>query len=63
MFSVRKRSVNAAAAKGFACAKAKRQQQLEVGHLVVATGCGVLRLSSSISAGDGHPQKEVKGMV
>ncbi|MFE3573969.1 hypothetical protein [Lysinibacillus sp. NPDC059133] len=33
------------------CAKAKRQQQQhEVGHLVVATGRGVLRLSSSISA-------------
>ncbi|MFJ5564702.1 hypothetical protein [Lysinibacillus xylanilyticus] len=28
----------------------KRQQQHEVGHSVVATGRGVLRLSSSISA-------------
>ncbi|MGE7929755.1 hypothetical protein [Lysinibacillus xylanilyticus] len=34
----------------FVCAKAKRQQQHEVGHSVVATGRGVLRLSSSISA-------------
>ncbi|MEY9976637.1 hypothetical protein [Lysinibacillus sp. RC79] len=31
------------------CAKAKRQQH-DVGHSVVATGRGVLRLSSSISA-------------
>ncbi|WP_460011558.1 hypothetical protein [Lysinibacillus sp. CTST325] len=35
----------------FVCAKAKRQQHsTEVGYSVVATGCGVLRLSSSISA-------------
>ncbi|MGE7673587.1 hypothetical protein ACQKMV_08425 [Lysinibacillus sp. NPDC094403] len=39
-----------ATAKGFVCAKAKRQQQHNVGHSVVATGRGVLRLSSSISA-------------
>ncbi|MFC9539572.1 hypothetical protein ACFTQ7_06750 [Lysinibacillus sp. NPDC056959] len=32
------------------CAKAKRQQQHEVGHSVIATGRGVLRLSSFISA-------------
>ncbi|MFJ7734230.1 hypothetical protein ACIQXF_20475 [Lysinibacillus sp. NPDC097231] len=32
------------------CAKAKRQRH-EVGHPVVATGRGVLRLSSTISAG------------
>ncbi|MEB2302510.1 hypothetical protein LAV72_23195 [Lysinibacillus xylanilyticus] len=51
MFSVRKRSANVAAAEGFVCAKAQRQQQHDVGHSVVATGCGDLRLSSSISAG------------
>ncbi|MFB7155525.1 hypothetical protein [Lysinibacillus sp. NPDC056232] len=35
----------------FVCAKAKRQrQQHVVGHSVVATGRGALRLSSSISA-------------
>jgi len=32
------------------CAKAKRQRQ-DVGHSVVATGRGVLRLSSTISVG------------
>ncbi|MFJ7981621.1 hypothetical protein ACIQ1D_15195 [Lysinibacillus xylanilyticus] len=50
MFFVRKRSANAAAATDVFCAKAKRQRH-EVGHSVVATGRGVLRLSSSISAG------------
>ncbi|MGE7946686.1 hypothetical protein [Lysinibacillus sp. NPDC093688] len=50
MFFARKRSANAASAKGFVCAKAKRQQQHDVGHSVVATGRGDLRLSSSISA-------------
>ncbi|MGE7945859.1 hypothetical protein [Lysinibacillus sp. NPDC093688] len=40
-----------ATAKGFVCAKAKRQQQQDVGHSVVAKGRGALRLSSSISAG------------
>ncbi|MFJ8514467.1 hypothetical protein [Lysinibacillus xylanilyticus] len=47
---MRKRSANAAAATSFFCAKAKRQPQQDVGHSVVATGRGVLRLSSSISA-------------
>ncbi|MFB7159179.1 hypothetical protein [Lysinibacillus sp. NPDC056232] len=51
MFFARKRSANAASATCFVCAKAKRQQQQDVGHSVVATGRGVLRLSSSISAG------------
>ncbi|MEB2298550.1 hypothetical protein LAV72_02775 [Lysinibacillus xylanilyticus] len=51
MSFARKRSANAAAAEGFVCAKAQRQQQHDVGHSVVATGRGVLRLSSSISAG------------
>ncbi|MGE7948670.1 hypothetical protein [Lysinibacillus sp. NPDC093688] len=64
MFFARKRSANAAAATCFVCAKAKRQQKVldcakakrqqqqhDVGHSVVATGRGVLRLSSSISAG------------
>ncbi|MFJ5562102.1 hypothetical protein [Lysinibacillus xylanilyticus] len=36
----------------FVCSKAKQQrQQHDVGHSVVATGCAVLRLSSSISTG------------
>ncbi|WP_285398197.1 hypothetical protein [Lysinibacillus sp. fls2-241-R2A-57] len=34
----------------FICAKAKRQQQQDVGHSVVATGRCVLRQNSSISA-------------
>ncbi|MGE7687765.1 hypothetical protein ACQKMI_00995 [Lysinibacillus sp. NPDC097214] len=38
MFFARKRSANVASAKGFICAKAKRQQQHDVGHSVVATG-------------------------
>ncbi|MFB7155876.1 hypothetical protein [Lysinibacillus sp. NPDC056232] len=45
MFFARKRSGSTC----FVCAKAKRQQQHDVGHSVVATGRGVLRLSSSIS--------------
>ncbi|MGE7691961.1 hypothetical protein ACQKMI_22515 [Lysinibacillus sp. NPDC097214] len=51
MSFARKRSANAASATCFVCAKAKRQQQHDVGHSVVATGRGALRLSSSISAG------------
>ncbi|MFJ6207420.1 hypothetical protein [Lysinibacillus sp. NPDC092081] len=55
---MRKRSVCAKAKrqqKGFICAKAKRQRQQhevphEVGHFGNATGRGVLRLNSSISA-------------
>ncbi|WP_277815949.1 MULTISPECIES: hypothetical protein [Lysinibacillus] len=35
MFFVRKRSANAAAATDVFCAKAKRQQQHDVGHSVV----------------------------
>ncbi|MGE7676209.1 hypothetical protein ACQKMV_22050 [Lysinibacillus sp. NPDC094403] len=46
---MRKLSVNVATAKGFVCAKAKRHQQHEVGHSVIATGRGVPRLTSSIS--------------
>ncbi|MCL1701162.1 hypothetical protein [Lysinibacillus sp. Bpr_S20] len=38
MSFARKRSVNAAAAEGFACAKAQRQQQHDVGHEGVITG-------------------------
>jgi len=42
------------------CAKAKRQRH-DVGHSVVATGRGVLRLSSSISVGVWTPtEKEPK---
>ncbi|MFB7156947.1 hypothetical protein [Lysinibacillus sp. NPDC056232] len=47
--------------KGFICAKAKRQrQQHDVGHSVVATGRGALRLSSSISEDVWTSLKEVK---
>ncbi|MED3800564.1 hypothetical protein P4562_01250 [Lysinibacillus xylanilyticus] len=53
MFFVRKRSANVAAAKGFVCAKAKRQQQHDgrhgVGNFGNATRRGVLKLSPSIS--------------
>ncbi|WP_460011147.1 hypothetical protein [Lysinibacillus sp. CTST325] len=35
----------------------KRSNSTDVGHSVVATGRGVLRLSSSISAVFGHPLK------
>jgi len=38
------------------CAKAKRQRH-NVGHSVIATGRGVLRLSSSISVGVWNPKK------
>jgi len=45
MLFVRKRSANVASAKGFVCAKAKRQQQHEgrhdVGHFGNATGRGI----------------------
>ncbi|MEQ6356725.1 hypothetical protein ABNX05_19035 [Lysinibacillus sp. M3] len=50
MFFARKRSANAASATCFVCAKAKRQHV--VGHSVVATARGVLRLGSSFSADD-----------
>ncbi|MFJ7982791.1 hypothetical protein ACIQ1D_21320 [Lysinibacillus xylanilyticus] len=39
------------------CAKAKRQRH-DVGHSVVATGRGVLRLVSSISVGVGTPTEK-----
>ncbi|MCL1702867.1 hypothetical protein [Lysinibacillus sp. Bpr_S20] len=48
MFFARKRSVNAAAAEGFVCAKAQRQQQQDVGHEGVITGCDALSLRSSM---------------
>ncbi|MGE7928743.1 hypothetical protein [Lysinibacillus xylanilyticus] len=48
---MRKRSDNAAAATCFClCESEATATQHEVGHSVVATGRGVLRLSSSISA-------------
>ncbi|OXS67346.1 hypothetical protein B1B04_22910 [Lysinibacillus sp. KCTC 33748] len=39
MFFARKRSANVAAAEGFVCAKAQRQQQHDVGHGGVITEC------------------------
>ncbi|MFJ8517884.1 hypothetical protein [Lysinibacillus xylanilyticus] len=51
MFFARKRSANAATATCFClCESEATATQHEVGHSVVATGRGVLRLSSSISA-------------
>ncbi|WP_460011447.1 hypothetical protein [Lysinibacillus sp. CTST325] len=51
MFFVRKRSANAAAATCFClCESEATATQHNVGHSVVATERGVLRLSSSISA-------------
>jgi hypothetical protein len=47
MFFVRKRSANVASAKGF---RLCGQQQHNVGHSGVFTGCEVLSLSSFISA-------------
>ncbi|MEB2301359.1 hypothetical protein LAV72_17210 [Lysinibacillus xylanilyticus] len=43
------RESEAAATTGFVCAKAKRQQQHDVGHSGVFTGCEVFSLSSFIS--------------
>jgi len=61
MFSARKRSVNAAAATCFClCESEATATQQDVGHSVVATGRGVLRLSSSISADVLTPTEEVK---
>ncbi|MGE7929212.1 hypothetical protein [Lysinibacillus xylanilyticus] len=62
MFFVRKRSDNAAAATCFClCESEATATQHEVGHSVVATGRGVLRLSSSISAGIWIPaEKQLK---
>ncbi|MFF2291825.1 hypothetical protein ACFVUF_02660 [Lysinibacillus sp. NPDC058154] len=51
MFFARKRSANAASATCFClCESEATATQHDVGHSVVATGRGVLRLSSSISA-------------
>ncbi|MFB7159025.1 hypothetical protein [Lysinibacillus sp. NPDC056232] len=50
MAFARKRSANAAAARCFVCAKAKRQQQHDVGPQAFSQGCEVLSLNSSISA-------------
>jgi len=49
MFFARKRSANVATAEGFVCAKAQRQQQQDVGHEGVITGCDAFRLRSSIA--------------
>ncbi|MCL1695429.1 MULTISPECIES: hypothetical protein [unclassified Lysinibacillus] len=49
MFFARKRSVNAATAEGFVCAKAQRQQQQDVDHEGVITGRDAFSLRSSIS--------------
>ncbi|OXS73691.1 hypothetical protein B1B04_11295 [Lysinibacillus sp. KCTC 33748] len=50
MSFARKRECNVATAEGFGfvCAKAQRQQQHDVGHEGVITGCDGLSLRSSI---------------
>ncbi|MGE7133391.1 hypothetical protein [Lysinibacillus xylanilyticus] len=54
----RKRSDNVAAATCFClCESEATATQHDVGHSVVATGRGVLRLSSSISVGVWNPEK------
>ncbi|MFJ8516620.1 hypothetical protein [Lysinibacillus xylanilyticus] len=51
MFFARKRSANVASAACFClCESEATATQHDVGHSVVATGRGVLRLSSFISA-------------
>jgi len=45
----RKHSANVATAEGFVCAKAQRQQQHDVGHEGVITGCDAFSLRSSIA--------------
>ncbi|MCL1694360.1 hypothetical protein [Lysinibacillus sp. BPa_S21] len=60
MFFARKRSVNAAAAEGFACAKAQRQQQQDVGHEGVITGCDGFSLRSSIANPQGVAQSPLQ---
>ncbi|MCL1695503.1 MULTISPECIES: hypothetical protein [unclassified Lysinibacillus] len=60
VFFARKRSVNAAAAEGFVCAKAQRQQQQDVGHEGVITGCDVLSLRSPIANPQGVAQSPLQ---
>ncbi|PJO45617.1 hypothetical protein CWD94_00215 [Lysinibacillus xylanilyticus] len=62
MFFARKRSANVASAACFClCESEATATQQDVGHSVVATGRGVLRLSSSISVGVWTPtEKEPK---
>ncbi|MCL1699193.1 hypothetical protein [Lysinibacillus sp. Bpr_S20] len=60
MFFALKRSVNAAAAEGFACAKAQRQQQQDVGHEGVITGCDGFSLRSSIANPQGVAQSPLQ---
>ncbi|MEQ6357651.1 hypothetical protein ABNX05_23890 [Lysinibacillus sp. M3] len=56
MFFARKRSANVATAEGFDCAKAQRQQQHDVGHEGVITGCDAFSLRSSIADPQGVAQ-------
>ncbi|MEQ6355618.1 hypothetical protein ABNX05_13395 [Lysinibacillus sp. M3] len=57
MSFARKRECNVAAAGfGFVCAKAQRQQQHDVGHEGVITGCNAFSLRSSIANPQGVAQ-------
>ncbi|MGE8037594.1 hypothetical protein [Lysinibacillus sp. NPDC093692] len=56
MFFARKRSANVAAAEGFVCAKAQRQQQHDVGHGGVITECDAFSLRSAIADPQGVAQ-------
>ncbi|MCL1700273.1 hypothetical protein [Lysinibacillus sp. Bpr_S20] len=60
MFFARKRSVNAAAAEGFACAKTQRQQQQDVGHEGVITGCDGFSLRSPLADPQGVAQSPLQ---
>ncbi|WP_068984939.1 hypothetical protein [Lysinibacillus xylanilyticus] len=63
MFFARKRSANVAAAEGFVCAKAQRQQQHDVGHEGVITGRDALSLRSSIANPQGVPQSPLQSTL
>ncbi|SKB96210.1 hypothetical protein SAMN06295926_11434 [Lysinibacillus sp. AC-3] len=56
MFFARKRSANVAAAEGFVCAKAQRQQQQDVGHEGVIAGRDGFSLRSFIADPQGVAQ-------
>ncbi|MEQ6355542.1 hypothetical protein ABNX05_13015 [Lysinibacillus sp. M3] len=60
MSFARKRECNVAAAAGFDCAKAQRQQQHEVGHEGVITGWDDFSLSSSIADPRGVAQSPLQ---
>ncbi|MFJ8518664.1 hypothetical protein [Lysinibacillus xylanilyticus] len=60
MFFARKRSANAASAACFClCESEETATQHDVGHSVIATGRGVLRLSSSILVGVQTPTERI----